>query len=84
MTTWLAVERKVAATTQNLALNALVFFYGKVLQQPLGQAARLRVKNVDFDVPRQRYPHGADLAGPCQRAHHADFQAFAGVQSPLG
>lgn len=28
---WLAVERKVAAATQNLALNALVFLYDKVL-----------------------------------------------------
>jgi len=35
--TWLAVERKVAAATQNLALNALVFLYAKVLLQPLGQ-----------------------------------------------
>lgn len=34
---WLAVERKVAAATQNLALNALVFLYAKVLEQPLGQ-----------------------------------------------
>lgn len=34
---WLAVERKVAAATQNLALNALVFLYARVLQQPLGQ-----------------------------------------------
>lgn len=35
--TWLAVERKVAAATQSLALNALVFLYAKVLLQPLGQ-----------------------------------------------
>lgn len=35
--TWLSAERKVAAATQNLALNALVFLYAKVLQQPLGQ-----------------------------------------------
>ena len=34
--TWLAVERHVAAATQNQALNALVFFYDKVLEQPLG------------------------------------------------
>ena len=39
--TWLAVERKVAAATQNLALNALVFLYGKVLQQPLGQVGEV-------------------------------------------
>lgn len=34
--TWLAVERRVAAATQNQALNALVFLYGKVLERPLG------------------------------------------------
>jgi len=32
----LAVERDVAAATQNQALNALVFLYHKVLDQPLG------------------------------------------------
>lgn len=39
--TWLAVERKVAAATQNLALNALVFLYARVLQQPLGQVGEV-------------------------------------------
>lgn len=34
--TWLAVERSVAASTQNQALNALVFLYRHVLEQPLG------------------------------------------------
>ncbi|HET7922186.1 MAG TPA: integron integrase [Gammaproteobacteria bacterium] len=34
--TWLAMERQVAAATQNQALNALVFLYGKVLEHPLG------------------------------------------------
>jgi len=34
--THLAVERKVAAATQNLALNALVFLYKRVIEQPLG------------------------------------------------
>jgi integron integrase len=38
---WLAVERKVAAATQNLALNALVFLYTKVLQQPLGEVGEV-------------------------------------------
>ena len=33
---WLAVRRNVAAATQNQPLNALVFLYDKVLQQPLG------------------------------------------------
>ncbi len=33
---YLAVRRNVATSTQNQALNALVFFYNQVLQQPLG------------------------------------------------
>src|SRR2546423_10468374 len=32
----LAVERQVTASTQNQALNALVFFYQHILRQPLG------------------------------------------------
>jgi integron integrase len=34
---YLAVDREVAASTQNQALNALVFFYGQVLRKPLGE-----------------------------------------------
>src|SRR5690554_2352855 len=34
--TWLATHKNVAAATQNQALNALVFLYKHVLQQPLG------------------------------------------------
>ena len=39
--TWLAVERGVAASTQNQALNALVFLYGKVLESPLGDIGKV-------------------------------------------
>jgi hypothetical protein len=35
--THLAVERDVSSSTQNQALNALVFLYDKVLEQPLGE-----------------------------------------------
>ena len=34
---YLAVERRVAASTQNQALNALVFFYNYALQKPFGE-----------------------------------------------
>jgi integrase len=34
---YLAVDREVTASTQNQALNALVFFYGEVLQKPIGE-----------------------------------------------
>ena len=33
----LAIERHVAAATQNQALNAIVFLYRHVLEQPLGE-----------------------------------------------
>ena len=43
--TWLAVQKKVAAATQNQALNALVFLYAKVLEKPLGDiGAAIRAK----------------------------------------
>lgn len=43
--TWLAVRRNVAASTQNQALNALVFLFDKVLGQPLGDiGAAVRAK----------------------------------------
>ncbi len=35
--TWLAVERDVAPSTQNQALNALVFLYRHVIDRPLGE-----------------------------------------------
>ena len=38
----LAVERRVAASTQTQALNALVFLYDSVLQKPLGELAGLK------------------------------------------
>jgi hypothetical protein len=34
--TYLAVNREVSASTQNQALNALVFLYKRVLRIPLG------------------------------------------------
>lgn len=42
---WLATDRQVAAATQNLALNAIVFLYARVLEQPLGDIGEtVRVK----------------------------------------
>jgi len=38
--TWLAVERRVAASTQNQALSALLFLYDHVLGQPIQQPIR--------------------------------------------
>ena len=39
---YLALKRKVAAATQALALNALVFFHAKVLERPLGDIGPYR------------------------------------------
>ncbi len=39
--THLAVKADVAASTQNQALNALVFLYGQVLQSPLGDLGEI-------------------------------------------
>lgn len=48
---YLAVERQVSASTQTIALNALVFLYEAVLEKPLGQMQGLnRVQR------RQRLP----------------------------
>lgn len=43
---FLAVKRNVSASTQNQALNALVFLYKAVLNKPLG----------DFSAPRAKRP----------------------------
>ena len=42
---WLTTDRQVAAATQNQALNAIVFLYSRVLEQPLGDIGdTIRVK----------------------------------------
>ncbi len=40
--THLAVNRSVSISTQSLALNALVFLYGKFLEKPLGDLSEFR------------------------------------------
>ena len=39
--THLAVTRKVSASTQKIALNALAFLYNKLLEQPLGDLGQI-------------------------------------------
>ncbi len=41
---WLATQRRVCASTQNQAMNALVFLYGEVLGQALGNIDAIRAK----------------------------------------
>ncbi len=47
---YLAVNRKVAAATQNQALNALVFIFRHVLQRPIEQMDGLIYANKDIGV----------------------------------
>ena len=49
--TWLAVERNVAPSTQNQALNALVFLYRHVIDRPLGD-----ITNAERAKKPQRLP----------------------------
>lgn len=42
--TWLATQKRVSASTQNQAMNALVFLYGEVLGQSLGNIDAIRAK----------------------------------------
>jgi len=52
----LAVERKVSASTQNQAINALVFLYKKVLKIPLD--------DFDFDISQTLAKRGAIILNP--------------------
>jgi integron integrase len=49
--THLAVNRKVAASTQALALNSLVFLYSKFLEQPLGDMSAFKRSKKQAKLP---------------------------------
>src|SRR5690554_1343540 len=92
----LAVERRVAAATQNQALNALVFLYRHVLDQPLGDIGefsrakrprRLPVVLSHEDVMRVLSHQGKRMKNPTPRecprgrSHPARLSsAFAGCR----
>lgn len=42
---YLAIEMRAAASTQNQALNAIVFLYHHILDQPLGEIGNLSRAN---------------------------------------
>ncbi len=69
--THLAVDRKVSASTQNQALNALVFLYKAVLERPLGDVG---------GVVRVRRPQRLPVVLPvsrskrCLRVKDLDFE----------
>jgi integron integrase len=49
--THLAVERKVAASTQSIALNSLAFLYNRFLEKPLGDLSGFRRSNKQRKLP---------------------------------
>src|SRR5690606_30100925 len=49
--TFLAVERNVSAATQSIALNALVFLYGKYLGKPVGDVSHFRRSSRQRKLP---------------------------------
>ena len=49
--THLAVQRNVAAATQRIALNALVFLYNKVLEKPLNQIGDFKRSSIQRKLP---------------------------------
>ena len=59
---YLVLQRKVAASTQSQALNALVFFFAKVLERPLGEigtyARSKRPRRIPTVLSRQREVKG--------------------------
>src|SRR5436190_14784697 len=64
----LAVREDVAATTQNQAFNAVVFFYAQVLEQPLGNVDALRAKK---PVRERHAPSVADTQALLQTIRDA-------------
>ncbi len=68
---YLVVERNVAASTQNLALNALVFLYDQVLHQPIGEIGNFtrarRPRKIPVVLSRSETSH---LLEQLQGSHH--------------
>lgn len=59
----LAVERQVAAAIQNQALNAIVFLYRHVLEQPLGEIGEFSRAKLPRRLPVV-LPHALDRKYP--------------------
>ena len=57
--TYLAVERKVSASTQNQAFNAILFLYREALDQPLKNVQAFRTKQSTYlPLLKPTDPHG--------------------------
>ena len=69
--TYLAVERNVAPSTQNQALNALNFLYARVLNRPLGE-----LTNVVHAKRAQRLPSVLSESEVSDLLHHIEGQQW--------
>ena len=71
--THLAVAGNVAASTQNQALNALVFLYGQVLQRPLGELGEFARVNRPARLPEVLTPEQTQRV--LLRIHHYSLRS---------
>jgi len=62
---YLAVKRNVAASTQNQALNAIVFLYKQVLKRKLGDFGSMERAKRPKRLPTVLTKNEADLALTC-------------------
>ena len=78
----LAMRGNVAASTQNQALNALVFFYSQVLEQPLGDLGGFVRAKRPRRLPVQELLGHADVSTTIIYTHVLN-RGGKGVVSPL-
>jgi site-specific recombinase XerD len=71
----LAVHANVAAATQNVAMNALVFLYERVLHQALTGSINLRVKDIDVSMKQ--------LTVHADKGNKDRFTTFPATLTPL-
>ncbi len=72
----LALRRKVAASTQGLALNALVFFFARVLERPLGDIGPFKRPTKPRRLPTVLSPN--EISALC-----ADIEGMKGLMVRL-
>ena len=69
----LAVQKQVAASTQNQALNALVFLYKQVLHMELGEFSAVRAKRPERLPLGPSWVHGVEKRNPDQTQRRGEL-----------